>query len=116
MRIEELQKHLETENVEFRGNCHDCSTSVRVLCAANEDGKIIVTGGALYNPKIGMPPIEQLFFKCDKCFENDKTLRNWNPCDVWSRVVGYLRPVNQWNKGKVAEFEKRKEFILTNGR
>ena len=44
MQIEQLQKHLETENVEFRGNCHDCGDSVNVLCAANEDGEIVVTG------------------------------------------------------------------------
>jgi anaerobic ribonucleoside-triphosphate reductase len=31
-------------------------------------------------------------------------------CEVYSRVVGYLRPVNQWNAGKQAEFEERKEF------
>ncbi|MCP4652483.1 MAG: ribonucleoside triphosphate reductase [Candidatus Omnitrophica bacterium] len=29
-------------------------------------------------------------------------------CEVYSRVVGYLRPVAQWNKGKQAEFEMRK--------
>jgi ribonucleoside-triphosphate reductase len=32
------------------------------------------------------------------------------PCEVYSRVVGYLRPVKQWNKGKVAEFHDRKTF------
>ncbi|MEW6354010.1 MAG: ribonucleoside triphosphate reductase [Pseudomonadota bacterium] len=31
-------------------------------------------------------------------------------CEVYSRVVGYLRPVNQWNKGKQEEFEQRKMF------
>ena len=31
-------------------------------------------------------------------------------CEVYSRVVGYLRPVNQWNDGKQAEFDDRKEF------
>ncbi len=31
-------------------------------------------------------------------------------CEVYSRVVGYLRPVQQWNKGKQAEFEMRKYF------
>jgi ribonucleoside-triphosphate reductase len=31
-------------------------------------------------------------------------------CEVYSRVVGYLRPVNQWNDGKQAEFNKRKTF------
>lgn len=32
------------------------------------------------------------------------------PCEVYSRVNGYLRPVKQWNDAKVAEFENRKYF------
>jgi hypothetical protein len=32
------------------------------------------------------------------------------PVEVYSRVVGYFRPVNQWNKGKREEFEERNEF------
>lgn len=32
------------------------------------------------------------------------------PCEVYSRIVGYIRPVNQWNRGKRAEFSDRKEF------
>ena len=43
-------------------------------------------------------------FTCPKCREEQ-------PCEVYSRVVGYLRPVQQWNKGKKAEFAKRKEFV-----
>lgn len=31
-------------------------------------------------------------------------------CEVYSRVVGYLRPVQQWNDGKKAEFKMRKNF------
>jgi len=31
-------------------------------------------------------------------------------CEVYSRVVGYLRPVKQWNKGKQEEFLLRKEY------
>lgn len=34
------------------------------------------------------------------------------PCEVYSRVVGYIRPVNQWNLGKRSEFEDRKTFKL----
>jgi hypothetical protein len=30
--------------------------------------------------------------------------------EVYSRVVGYFRPVEQWNKGKQAEFKDRKIF------
>ncbi len=32
--------------------------------------------------------------------------------EVYSRVVGYMRPVNQWNQGKRAEFGKRKHYRL----
>ncbi|MCD6256776.1 ribonucleoside triphosphate reductase [Candidatus Aerophobetes bacterium] len=40
-------------------------------------------------------------FTCPKC--NVK-------CEVYSRVVGYLRPVNQWNDGKKEEFRMRNSF------
>lgn len=30
--------------------------------------------------------------------------------EVYSRVVGFLRPVSQWNKGKQAEFEMREHY------
>lgn len=42
-------------------------------------------------------------FKCPKCAIEQ-------PCEVYSRVVGYLRPVSQWNEGKQQEFKDRKEF------
>ncbi|MFW5883153.1 MAG: ribonucleoside triphosphate reductase [Verrucomicrobiota bacterium] len=32
------------------------------------------------------------------------------PCEVYSRVVGYLRPVQQWNDGKQAEYKNRKVY------
>jgi ribonucleoside-triphosphate reductase len=32
------------------------------------------------------------------------------PVECYSRVVGYFRPVNQWNKGKQAEFADRKTY------
>ena len=31
-------------------------------------------------------------------------------CEVWSRSVGYLRPVDQWNEGKQAEFVDRRTY------
>jgi anaerobic ribonucleoside-triphosphate reductase len=34
------------------------------------------------------------------------------PCEVYSRVVGYLRPVSQWNKGKKEEKRERKNFNI----
>ena len=35
-------------------------------------------------------------------------------CEVWSRVVGYLRPTARWNEGKLAEFKDRKMFKKKN--
>ncbi|MDD3491462.1 MAG: ribonucleoside triphosphate reductase [Candidatus Pacebacteria bacterium] len=32
------------------------------------------------------------------------------PCEVYSRIVGYLRPVQQWHKGKQEEFKERSTF------
>ncbi len=34
------------------------------------------------------------------------------PCEIYSRVVGYFRPVSQYNKGKQAEFWDRKPYKL----
>lgn len=31
-------------------------------------------------------------------------------CEVWSRIVGYFRPVDQWNTGKKSEYVERKEY------
>jgi len=44
-------------------------------------------------------------FTCPKCQDEQ-------PCEVYSRVVGYLRPVQQWNKGKRSEYRERKTFRL----
>jgi ribonucleoside-triphosphate reductase len=35
--------------------------------------------------------------------------------EVYSRVVGYLRPVKQWNRGKQAEYGDRRTFNVSGG-
>ncbi len=42
-------------------------------------------------------------FKCPKCAIEQ-------PCEVYTRVVGYLRPVAQFNNGKQQEYKDRKEY------
>lgn len=32
--------------------------------------------------------------------------------EVFSRVTGFFRPVQSWNKGKAAEFKDRKQYKL----
>ena len=43
-------------------------------------------------------------FECPKCHE--KT-------EVYSRITGYYRPIQNWNDGKVEEYKQRKEYDLT---
>lgn len=31
-------------------------------------------------------------------------------CEIYSRVVGYLSPLSQWNVGKKSEFQDRETF------
>lgn len=47
--------------------------------------------------------IEGEHFACPKC-----TIEQ--PCEVYTRVVGYLRPVGQFNLGKQQEYKDRKEY------
>ncbi len=42
-------------------------------------------------------------FSCPKCGKNS---------EVYSRVVGYLRPVQQWNEGKKEEYKMRKTLTV----
>ncbi|MDD5099034.1 MAG: ribonucleoside triphosphate reductase [Candidatus Colwellbacteria bacterium] len=51
-----------------------------------------------------------LFGEIPKCPECGKD------CEIWSRVVGYYRPVSQWNKGKQTEFADRKEYMVPKGK
>ena len=71
--------------------CHDC-------------GKQLKEGDEYMDYKNG-------FCKCRDCHQKDSTLRNYRPCEVYARVVGYIRPVAQWNKGKQAEYKDRVEFV-----
>lgn len=43
-------------------------------------------------------------FKCPTCHGD---------AEVYSRVVGYYRPVQNWNKGKKSEFRDRKEYYVS---
>ena len=44
---------------------------------------------------------------------NDHTICN-KKTHVYSRVVGYIRPVDHWNEGKKEEFEQRTEYTPEN--
>ena len=49
----------------------------------------------------------------------DTQLKNFNneartKCEIWTRVMGYHRPITSWNTGKKQEYKDRKVFIPPN--
>jgi anaerobic ribonucleoside-triphosphate reductase len=81
--------------------CHDCGKEIVI-----KESQEIENGQLL---KYTLPGGEDKFvFKCNDCYNKDKSLRNYQETEVYSRVVGYLRPVSQWNEGKQQEYKERK--------
>ncbi len=39
-----------------------------------------------------------------------ETFQTKVPCLIYSRVTGYVRPVNSYNEGKQQEFDERKTY------
>jgi len=68
------------------------------------------------NYKLPYFTITPTFSVCEKDgYQNGKTEscpKCGAKCEIWSRVVGYYRPTTEWNKGKQAEFNDRKEYII----
>lgn len=38
--------------------------------------------------------------------------KNRTKCEIWTRAMGYCRPVANFNKGKKSEFYERKYFVI----
>jgi anaerobic ribonucleoside-triphosphate reductase len=54
----------------------------------------------------------QTYIKCKKCHQKDPVLRNFQETEVYSRIVGYIRPVKGWNPAKQAEMKDRKLYKI----
>lgn len=108
MTIERLhdlfESHSGSTMLNFEGKCHDCKKDVNVMVALGPEG-FAISGGALFEPEP-----DKFYTKCDDCYRTAPSLSGYRKCEVYSRVVGYLRPVSQWNEGKQAEFADRKHY------
>ncbi len=76
---------------------------IRIICERYRLPYFTITPTFSICPNCGYVAGEHKF--CDRCESQ---------CEVYSRVVGYLRPVQQWNNGKQEEFHKRKTYRLKN--
>jgi len=113
MKIKTLEKLFEQEKVhqlEWIGKCHDCKAEVSIIITKH-DKDMTIEGGAIYEGDKSNP--EEYFFKCDECFKIKPTLTDFQPVECYSRVVGYLRPVDQWNAAKEQEFELRENYQIS---
>jgi hypothetical protein len=90
--------------------CHDCGAAVCVRVTKETDGYLFEAqkGAAQYAPTIEDDTC--LFYKCQKCYEEEPILKKWRPTEVYTRVVGYYRPVSKFNKGKQEEYKHRKNY------
>ncbi|MFZ2385396.1 MAG: ribonucleoside triphosphate reductase [Candidatus Omnitrophota bacterium] len=68
------------------------------------------------NYKLPYFSVTPTFSVCPDCGyisgKNDNCPHCGKVCEVYSRIVGYLRPVSQWNNGKKEEFQLRKTYKL----
>ncbi|KKP31302.1 MAG: hypothetical protein UR22_C0026G0009 [Parcubacteria group bacterium GW2011_GWC2_32_10] len=89
-----------------KNKCHDCNKEIVI------NGKNIENGfylAYMHNEeKISV-------FKCNDCYAKSSSLTNFQKCEVYSRVVGYIRPVQQWNNGKKQEYNERQEYVMPSG-
>ena len=72
---------------------------IRMICQKYRLPYITITPTFSICPQCGYFAGEHK--ECPKCGSS---------CEVYSRVVGYIRPVNQWNPGKQTEFSLRETY------
>jgi len=83
-------------------NCDLCNKELQEVNDEIKDGKCL---------KFKDGDEEYFVIRCDECFSKNKGLTKYKKTEVYSRVCGYMRPLNQWHKGKQEEYKDRKEFL-----
>lgn len=91
-------------------DCYDCKESGSIHVERTSATELNISGGALFKPPQNWQPETNLLAKCQVCFDKEPTFKP--ETEVYSRCVGYLRPVKNWNKAKKGEFALRKTFTL----
>ncbi len=76
--------------------CHDCKKPT------SDHAYKVTVGGK-----------NKTMYKCMACYKIDPVLRGFQLCEVYTRVVGYLRPRSQMNPGKLAEVKMRKNLNVS---
>lgn len=97
-----LFKDSGTACIELHGKCQKCKSLVDLVIFESEM-EVYGNGGMIVSAE--PHPIPE--FKCTTCLEEDNYRISPTRCETFSRVCGYLRPINNWNPGKKAEWNER---------
>jgi len=97
-----IQTKMLTNSIKKK-KCHDCGKSIEISDKEIKNGVLLVYEED--NEEIKA-------YKCDECYKKDKSLRRYKPTEVYDRIVGYIRPVQSYNKGKRQEQKERKKFTI----
>ena len=77
--------------------------------------KVINFNFPIVEPKTHFPKQEYLAMVIRMKKQTKKTKQPTKTrCEVYSRIVGYLRPSDHWNDGKSQEYKDRKMFKVDN--
>lgn len=85
--------------------CVDCDEEFVLDLERTSETAIEIKNGAIARR------YRKYLCKCQECFDADKSFGQ--DTEVYSRVVGYLRPVGNWNQAKKQEFGIRKNYAIT---
>ena len=84
--------------------CMDCNKEFQMNMERTSTTCIEIKNGAI-GKRYG-----DYIFKCPECFRKSQDFGQ--DCEVYSRVVGYLRPISNWNPGKKEEYKIRKNYAM----
>ena len=85
--------------------CDRCGNTIKDIDGELQDAKCLKF--------VDTDGTEYFVARCNACFERDKSLTNYKQTEVFTRTVGYYRPVQNFHKGKVAEYKDRLTFKMT---
>jgi DNA-directed RNA polymerase subunit RPC12/RpoP len=89
----------------IKATCMDCGKDFELQLERTSETEIAISNGSIGIRR----STKHMYFKCPDCEHN----LDWGtPCDTYSRVVGYFRPVNHWNDAKQEEFRMRKTYSI----
>lgn len=85
--------------------CADCGEEHIATIKRISDIELDIDNAIIGVKKFKTDFTDRYVFKCPDCYEKDNNFGL--ECDIYSRVVGFYRPIKYWNKGKRAEYKER---------